>query len=122
MTKILVVGLAMVLAAAGSAFADGNSKNGQSDSSSATGTTSTSSGSSGSQQSGTQQSTAASSSGNRSAPAARHYPAGVSVQNGVQTNINPNWRVQRPLDRAELLARQAAYFNRNQVNPVQGQG
>jgi Putative peptidoglycan binding domain len=41
------------------------------------------------------------------------------VQNSVQANLPPNWRVQRPLDRSELLARQAMYLNRNRVNTVQ---
>ena len=111
MKRILVVGLAMVLAA-GSAFADG--KNSNSDSSS---TTTTSSTSSSSASSGSQQSTASRSSGSGGAPVARHYPA--NVQNGVQGNISPNGRVLRSLDRAELLARQAAYYNRNRANPVQ---
>ena len=54
------------------------------------------------------------------APAARQYPTNVNVQNGVQPNLPANWRVQRPLDRSELLARQALYLNRNRVNTVQG--
>ena len=114
MKRILVVGLAMVLAAAGSAFADG--KNSNSDSSSTTtGSTSSntsSSGNSSGQQSGSRSGTASHSSGNR-APVARSYPA--NVPNGVQ----PNARVLPSLDRAELLARQAAYYNRNRANPVQ---
>src|SRR5205823_4507229 len=54
-----------------------------------------------------------------SAPVVRNYPANVNVRNGVQANLPANWRVQRPLDRSELLARQALYLNRNRVNTVQ---
>ena len=116
MKRILVVGLAMVLAAAGNAFADG--KNSNSDSSSTTtGSTSSntsSSGSSSGQQSGGRSGTASHSSANR-APVTRSYPA--DVPKGVPGNQNA--RVLPSLDRAELLARQAAYYNRNRVNPVQ---
>ena len=53
------------------------------------------------------------------APVARNYPTNVNAQNSVQANLPANWRVQRPLDRSELLARQAMYLNRNRVNTVQ---
>jgi hypothetical protein len=119
MKRILVVGLAMVLAAAGNAFADGKSSNSSDNSSASSGSSSssnTSSASSAGQQSGSRAGTASHSSGNR-APVARSYPA--NVPNGVQ----PNARVLPSVDRAELLARQtvlarqAAYYNRNRVNP-----
>src|SRR6266496_6615893 len=134
MTKILVVGLAMILAAAGSARADGtNGKGDQSSSPPATtGSAARSSGSSAVQQgavaparssgsSGVHQGTVAPSSRNGSAPVVRNYPTNVNVQNGVQANLPANWRVQRPLDRSELLARQALYY-RNGVNPATVQG
>src|SRR5438309_1273896 len=98
MTKILVVGLVMILAAAGSARADGT--NGKSDQSSSPPATTGSAHSSGS---------------------ARSSGSGA-VQKGVQPNLPANWRVQRPLDRSELLARQAAYFNRSRVNPATAHG
>jgi hypothetical protein len=53
------------------------------------------------------------------APVGRNYPTNVNVQNSVQANLPANWRVQRPLDRSELLARQAMYLNRNRVNTPQ---
>jgi hypothetical protein len=56
-----------------------------------------------------------------SAPALRNYPTNVNVQNGVQPSLPANWRVQRPLDRSELLARQSLYY-RNRVNPAIAQG
>src|SRR5205814_4613879 len=87
MTKILVVGLAVVLAAAGSARADGT--NSQSSTPSATTGSSHSSGSS-----VVQQGAVAPSSRSGSAPVARHYPTNVNVQNGVQPNLPANWRVQ----------------------------
>jgi hypothetical protein len=141
MTKILVVGLAMVLAAAGSTRADGT--NGQSSTSPATTESAPSSGSarssgsahssgSGAVQQGAvaparssgsnvvQQGAVAPSNRSGGAPVTRSYPANVNVQNGVQPNLPANWRVQRPLDRSELLARQALYLNRNRVNAVQG--
>src|SRR6266536_1718429 len=138
MTKILVVGLAMILAAAGSARADGT--NGKGDQSSSAPATTGSAGSSGSPRSsgtgavqqgavaparssgssGVHQGTVAPSSRNGSAPVVRNYPTNVNLQNGVQANLPANWRVQRPLDRSELLARQALYLNRNRVNTVQG--
>jgi hypothetical protein len=144
MNKILVVGLAMVLAAAGNARADG--ANGQSSSSSATsGTAGAPSGSAGSSASAhSSGGGAAHSSGNgavapaRSSgrgsvqqgavaprsgavPAVRNYPGNVNVQSPVQANPNTNVRVYRQfLDRSEILARQAMYFNRMRVNPLQG--
>ena len=135
MTKILVVGLAMILAAAGSARADGT--NTQSSTSPATTGSAGSSGSARSSGSGAVQQGAvapARSSGSSgvhqgavapsrrsgSAPVVRNYLTNVNVQNGVQANLPANWRVQRPLDRSELLARQALYLNRNRVNTVQG--
>src|SRR6266567_584645 len=134
MTKILVVGLAMILAAAGTARADGtNGKSDQSSTSTATTGSTHSSGSGAVQQgavaparssgsSGVYQGTVALSSRNRSAPVVRNYPTNVNVQNGVPVNVNPNGRVQRPfLDRSELLARQAMYY-RNQVNPATVRG
>src|SRR5947199_1305307 len=124
MTKILVVGLAMILAAAGSARADGT--NSQSSTSPATTGSAGSSGSGAVQQgavaparssgsSGVHQGAVAPSSRSGSAPVVRNYPTNVNVQNGVQANLPANWRVQRPLDRSELLARQALY-HRNWLN------
>src|SRR5438552_9295591 len=141
MTKILVVGLAVILAAAGSARADGT--NDQSSTSPATTGSAPSSGSarssgsahssgSGAVQQGAvapgrsagssvvHQGAVAPSNRSGSAPVVRNYPANVNVRNGVQANLPANWRVQRPLDRSELLARQALYLNRNRVNTVQG--
>src|SRR6266513_6348203 len=118
MTKILVVGLAVVLAAAGSARADGT--NSQSSTSSATGSAASSgsahsSASGGSSGSGAvHQGAVAPRSGG--APMVRPYsgnvPAIVNLQNAVRGNVpvNPNAdpRVQRQfLDRSEILARQA---------------
>jgi len=123
MNRVLVVGLAAVMAAAGNAFADG--KNSNSDSSSTTTGSTSSTGSSGSsgssstgQQGGSNSGTASRSSGNR-APVARAHPANVAVQNNVPANANARLRM---LDRSELLARQAAYFNRNRVAPAQSAG
>jgi len=129
MTKILVVGLAVILAAAGSGRAD--STTGQS----GTSATSGSAGSSGSARSsgsgavqqgavaparssgssGVHQGAVAPSSRSGSAPVVRNYPTNVNVQNGVQANLPANWRVPRPLDRSELLARQSLY-HRNWLN------
>jgi hypothetical protein len=39
----------------------------------------------------------------------------VNVQNGARPNLPANWRVQRPLDRSELLARQS-FYHRNWLN------
>ena len=50
-----------------------------------------------------------------SAPVVRQYPTNVNVQNGAQPNLPANWRIQRPLDRSELLARQSLY-HRNWLN------
>src|SRR5438874_11242037 len=136
MTKILVVGLAMILAAAGSARADGT--NTQSSTSPATTGSAGSSGSarssgSGAVQqgavaparssgsSGVHQGAVAPSSRSGSAPVVRNYPTNVNVQNGVQANLPANWRVQRPLDRSELLARQSLY-HRNWLNLATIQG
>src|SRR6478752_6132581 len=139
MTKILVVGLAVILAAAGSGRAD--STTGQSSTSATSGGAGSSgsghsSGSAHSSGSGAVQQGAvapARSSGsgvvrpgavaptNRSVPVVRQYPTNVNVQNGGQPNIPANWRVQRQLDRSELLARQAFYY-RNRVNPATVQG
>jgi Putative peptidoglycan binding domain len=141
MTKILVVGLAVILAAAGSGRAD--STTGQSGTSATSGSAGSSgsghsSGSAHSSGSGAVQQGAvapARSSGsgvvrpgavapsNRSGsvPVVRQYPTNVNVQNGRQPNLPANWRVQRPLDRSELLARQAFYY-RNRVNPATVQG
>ena len=138
MTKILVVGLAVILAAAGSARADG--ANGQGSTSSATSGSAGSSGSahssggaaahssgSGAVQQGAVAPSRSSGSGvvrpgaivpsNRSgsAPVVRQNPSNVNAQNRVPANVNPNWRVQRPLDRSELLARQSLY-HRNWLN------
>ena len=140
MTKILVVGLGMILAAAGSACAD--STNGQTSTSSATTGSAGSSGSghssgsvhssgSGAVQQGAVAPARSSGSGvvrpgavapssrSGSAPVVRQYPTNVNVQN--QPNLPANWRAQRPLDRSELLARQAFYY-RNRVNPATVQG
>jgi len=136
MTKILVVGLAVILAAAGSGRAD--SANGQGSTSSATSGSAGSSGSAHSSGSGAVHQGAvapARSSGsgvvrpgavapsNRSGsvPVVRQYPTNVNVQNGARPNFPANWRLQRPLDRSELLARQAFYY-RNRVNPATVQG
>ena len=113
MTKILVVGLAMILAAAGSARADGtNGKGDQSSSPPATTGNARSSGSG-----AVQQGAVAPSNRSGGAAVARPYPTNVNVQKGVQPNLPANWRVQRPLDRSELLARQSLYY-RNRVNPA----
>ena len=141
MTKILVVGLAVILAAAGSGRAD--STTGQSSTSATSGSAGSSgsghsSGSAHSSGSGAVQQGAvapARSSGsgvvrpgavvpsNRSGsvPVGRQYPTNLNVQNGAQPNLPANWRVQRPLDRSELLARQAFYY-RNGLNPATFQG
>jgi len=113
MTKILVVGLAVVLAAAGSARADDTSgKNNQSSSPPATTGSGRSSGNG-----AVPQGAVAPSNRSGAAPVARSYPTNANVQKGVQPNLPANWRVQRPLDRSELLARQALYY-RNRVNPA----
>jgi Putative peptidoglycan binding domain len=52
-----------------------------------------------------------------SVPVVRQYPTNLNVQNGRQPNLPANWRVQRPLDRSELLARQSFYYW-NRVNPA----
>jgi Putative peptidoglycan binding domain len=144
MTKILVVGLAVILAAAGSARADG--ANGQGSTSSATSGSAGSSGSahssggaaahssgSGAVQQGAVAPSRSSGSGvvrpgaivpsNRSgsAPVVRQNPTNVNAQNRVPANVNPNWRVPRPLDRSELLARQSPY-HRNWLNLATIQG
>jgi hypothetical protein len=139
MTKILVVGLAVMVAAAGSARADGT--NGQGSTSSATSGSTGSSGSAHSSggaaahSSGSGAVVPAHSSGsgvvrpgavapsNRSgsAPVVRQNPTNVNVQNRVPANVNPNWRVPRPLDRSELLARQSLY-HRNWLNLATIQG
>jgi len=131
MTKILVVGLAVILAAAGSGRADG--ANGQGSTSSATSGSSGSSGSAHSSggaaahSSGSGAVASARSSGSGSVqqgavaprsgavPVVRQNPTNVNVQNRVPANVNPNWRVPRPLDRSELLARQSLY-HRNWLN------
>ena len=137
MTKILVVGLAVILAAAGSARADG--ANGQGSTSSATSGSSGSSGSAHSSggaaahSSGSGAVVSARSSGSGSVqqgavaprsgavPVVRQNPTNVNVQNRVPANVNPNWRVPRPLDRSELLARQSPY-HRNWLNLATIQG
>ena len=122
MKKFLVVGLAVALAAAGSAFAGGTGSSSGSSSSTATGnasSTGSSSNSSTGQQGGSRSGTASHSTGNR-APVARAYPGNVAVQTNVPVDA-ANARL-RLLDRSELLARQAAYFNRNRVNPGQNAG
>ncbi len=137
MTKILVVGLAVILAAAGSGRAD--STTGQSGTSATSGSAGSSgsghsSGSAHSSGSGAVQQGAvapARSSGsgvvrpgavapsNRSGsvPVVRQYPTNVNVQNRCAANVPANWRVQRPLDRSELLARQS-FYHRNWLNPA----
>ena len=137
MTKILVVGLAVILAAAGSARADG--ANGQGGTSSATSGSADSSGSAHSSgaaaahSSGSGAVVSARSSGSGSVqqgavaprsgavPVVRQNPTNVNVQNRVPANVNPNWRVPRPLDRSELLARQSPY-HRNWLNLATIQG
>jgi len=141
MTKILVVGLAVILAAAGSGRAD--STTGQSGTSATSGSAGSSgsghsSGSAHSSGSGAVQQGAvapARSSGsgvvrpgvvapsNRSGsvPVVRQYPTNVNEQNGAQPNFPANWRVQRPLDRSELLARQS-FYHRNWLNLATIQG
>ena len=135
MTKILVVGLALILAAAGSGRAD--STTGQSGTSATSGSAGSSggghsSGSAHSSGSGAVQQGAvapgrssgsgvvrpgavAPSNRSGSVPVARQYPTNLNVQNGRQPNLPANWRVQRPLDRSELLARQSLY-HRNWLN------
>ena len=113
MTKILVVGLAVVLAAAGSARADDTiGKNNQSSSPPAATGSGRSSGNG-----AVPQGAVAPSNRSGAAPVVRSYPTNANVQKGVQPNLPANWRVQRPLDRSELLARQALYY-RNRVNPA----
>ena len=129
MTKILVVGLAVILAAAGSGRAD--STTGQSGTSATSGSAG-SSGSAHSSGSGAVQQGAvapgrssgsgvvrpgavAPSNRSGSVPVARQYPTNLNVQNGARPNLPANWRVQRPLDRSELLARQSLY-HRNWLN------
>ncbi len=137
MTKILVVGLAVILAAAGSARADG--ANGQGSTSSATSGSAGSSGSAHSSggavahSSGSGAVVSARSSGSGSVqqgavaprsgavPVVRQNPTNVNVQNRVPANVNPNWRVPGPLDRSELLARQSPY-HRNWLNLATIQG
>ena len=141
MTKILVVGLAVILAAAGSGRAD--STTGQSGTSATSGSAGSSGGGhssgsahssgSGAVQQGAVAPARSSGSGvvrpgavapsNRSGsvPVVRQYPTNVNVQNGARPNFPANWRFQRPLDRSELLARQAFYY-RNRVNPATVQG
>ena len=137
MTKILVVGLAVILAAAGSGRAD--STNGQGSTSSATSGSAGSSGSAHSSggaaahSSGSGAVVSARSSGSGSVqqgavaprsgavPVVRQNPTNVNVQNRVPANVNPNWRVPRPLDRSELLARQSLY-HRNWLNLATIQG
>src|SRR5438132_1217457 len=124
MKRILVVGLAVILAAAGNGRADGtNGKGDQSSAPSTTTTTSARSSDSGAVHQGAvaparssgssvvQQGAVAPSSRSGGAPVVRHSPTNVNVQNDVPENVNPNWRGQRPfLDRSEILARQAMYF------------
>src|SRR5438105_14112055 len=137
MTKILVVGLAVILAAAGSGRAD--STNGQGSTSSATSGSGGSSGSAHSSggavahSSGSGAVVSARSSGSGSVqqgavaprsgavPVVRQNPTNVNVQNRVPANVNPNWRVRRPLDRSELLDRQSPY-HRNWLNLATIQG
>ena len=137
MTKILVVGLAVILAAAGSGRAD--STNGQGSTSSATSGSAGSSGSAHSSggaaahpsRSGAVVSARSSGSGSvqqgavaprsGAVPVVRQNPTNVNVQNRVPANVNPNWRVPRPLDRSELLARQSPY-HRNWLNLATIQG
>jgi len=135
-----VVGLAMILAAAGSARADG--ANGQGSTSSATSGSAGSSGSthssgsahssgSGAVQQGAVAPARSSGSGvvrpgavvprSGAVPVVRQNPTNVNVQNRVPANVNPNWRVSRPLDRSELLARQSLY-HRNWLNLATIQG
>jgi len=141
MTKIFVVGLAVILAAAGSGRADSTtSQSGTSATSGSAGSSGSghSSGSAHSSGSGAVQQGAvvpARSGGsgvvrpgavvpsNRSgsAPVVRQNPTNVNVQNRVPANVNPNGRVPRPLDRSELLARQSLY-HRNWLNLATIQG
>src|SRR6266481_1892755 len=111
MTKILVVGLAAILAAAGSGRAD--STTGQSGTSATSGSAGSSGGghSSGNAHSSgsgaVQQGAVVPSNRSGSVPVVRQYPTNMNVQNGAQPNLTANWSVQRPLDRSELLARQS---------------
>jgi Putative peptidoglycan binding domain len=133
-----VVGLAVVLAAAGSARADGT--NSQGSTSSATGSAASSGSAHSSGSGGSSGSARSSGSGavrqapvaprSGGAPMVRPYsgnvPAIVNLQNAVRGNVpvNPNAdpRVQRQfLDRSEILARQAFYYQ-NQRNPATVQG
>jgi hypothetical protein len=140
MTKILVVGLAVIsAAAAGSARADGtNSQISTSSGTSGSAGSSASAHSSGggaahSSGSGAGAVAPARSSGSGSVqqgavaprsgaiPVARQNPTNVNVQNRAPANLNPNWRVQGPLDRSELLARQS-FYHRNWLNLATIQG
>src|SRR5437660_4718047 len=134
MTKILVVGLAVILAA-GSGRAD--STTGQSGTSATSGSAGSSgsghSSGSGAVQQGAVAPARSSGSGvvrpgavapsNRSgsAPVLRQYPTNINVQNAAQPNLPANWRIQRPLDRSELLARQS-FYHRNWLNLATVQG
>ena len=137
MSKILVVGLAVMLAAAaGNALAGG--ANSQSSTSSATSESGVSSGSGAAHSggSGAAQHGAvapARSGGNGAAqqgavvprsggvPVVRPYPVNVYLPNSAQANVSP--RIHREfLDRSELLARQAAFFNRVNAARVQNAG
>src|SRR6478609_3490218 len=92
MTKILVVGLAVILAAAGSARADG--ANGQGSTSSATSGSAGSSGSAHSSGSGVVRPGAVvPSNRSGSAPVVHQNPTNVNAQNRVPANVNPNGRV-----------------------------
>ena len=141
MTRILVVGLAVILAAAGSGRAD--STTGQSGTSATSGSAGSSGGGhssgsahssgSGAVQQGAVAPARSSGSGvvrpgavvpsNRSGsvPVVRQYPTNMNVQNGAQPNLTANWSVQRPLDRSELLARQS-FYHRNWLNLATIQG
>lgn len=54
-------------------------------------------------------------------PVVRQNPTNVNVQNRAPANVNPNWRVQGPLDRSELIARQS-FYHRNWLNLATIQG
>jgi hypothetical protein len=120
MKTILVVGLAVILAAAGNGFAGNGSgnggSNGQTGSSSMTtvATTSTVVSSAG------HPAAPGHPAGSGGAPVAHHYPA--TVPYALPGNMNGTARVLPSLDRAEILARQAAYFNRYRLNALENRG
>jgi len=118
MNRILVVGLAVVLAAAGNGFAGSNGNS----SSTQTGNSSAPSGNTAppAVSSGSRPSVAVHPSGSGGGAGARHYPSNIPY--GVPGNVHGTGRILPSLDRAEILARQAAFYNRYRMNPAQDAG